>query len=76
MCSENTPLRLTNGVLGVFLLTNSIKIVLKRVGGFVKQMNDNLTIIDDLKNWIIEIKKKFKNYINNFSWFLLHAEKT
>lgn len=49
MCSENTPLRLTNGVLGVFfLLTNSIKIVLKR-GGFVKQMNDNLTIIDDLK---------------------------
>lgn len=49
MCSENTPLRLTNGVLGVFLLTNSIKIVLKRVGGFVKQMNDNLTIIDDLK---------------------------
>lgn len=27
------------------------------------------------KNWIIEIKKKFKNYINNFSWFLLHAEK-
>ncbi len=32
-----------------FLLTNSIKIVLKRVGGFVKQMNDNLTIIDDLK---------------------------
>ena len=49
MCSENTPLRLTNGVLGVFLLTNSIKIVLKRVGGFVKQMNANLTIIDDLK---------------------------
>ena len=49
MCSENTPLRLTNGVLGVFLLTNSIKIVLKRVGGFMKQMNDNLTIIDDLK---------------------------
>ena len=49
MCSKNTPLRLTNGVLGVFLLTNSIKIVLKRVGGFVKQMNDNLTIIDDLK---------------------------
>lgn len=49
MCSENTPLRLTNGVLGVFLLTNLIKIVLKRVGGFVKQMNDNLTIIDDLK---------------------------
>ena len=49
MCSENTPLRLTNGVLGVFLLTNSIKIVLKRVGGFVKQMNDNFTIIDDLK---------------------------
>jgi len=49
MCSENTPLRLTNGVLGVFLLTNSIKIVLKRVGGFVKQTNDNLTIIDDLK---------------------------
>ena len=49
MCSENTTLRLTNGVLGVFLLTNSIKIVLKRVGGFVKQMNDNLTIIDDLK---------------------------
>ena len=34
---------------GLFLLTNSIKIVLKRVGGFVKQMNDNLTIIDDLK---------------------------
>ena len=28
----------------------------------------------DKKNWIIEIKKKFKNYINNFSWFLLHAE--
>lgn len=27
------------------------------------------------KNWIIEIKKKLKNYINNFSWFLLHAEK-
>lgn len=49
MCSENTPLRLTNGVLGVFLLTNSIKIVLKRAGGFVKQTNDNLTIIDDLK---------------------------
>lgn len=49
MCSENTPLRLTNGVLGVFFIMNSIKIVLKRVGCFVKQTNDNLTIIDDLK---------------------------
>ena len=75
MCSENTPLRLTNGVLGVFLLTNSIKIVLKRVGGFVKQMNDNLTIIDDLKKLDNRNQEKFKNYINNFSWFLLHAEK-
>ena len=36
MCSENTPLRLTNGVLGVFLLTNSIKIVLKRVANYIK----------------------------------------
>ena len=75
MCSENTPLRLTNGVLGVFLLTNSIKIVLKRVGGFVKQMNDNLTIIDDLKKLDNRNQEKIQNYINNFSWFLLHAEK-
>lgn len=52
MCSENTPLRLTNGVLGVFLFANSIKIVLKRVGGFVKQTNDNLTIINDLQKEI------------------------
>lgn len=51
MCSENTPLRLTNGVLGVFLFANSIKIVLKR-GGFVKQTNDNLTIINDLQKEI------------------------
>ena len=35
-----------------FLFFNSIKIVLKRVGGFVKQTNDNLTIIDDLKKEI------------------------
>ena len=60
MCSENTPLRLTNGVLGVFLLTNSIKIVLKRAGGFVKQTNDNLTIIDDLKKEI----QCLKNILN------------
>ena len=32
-----------------FLVVKSIKIVLKRVGGFVKQTNDNFTIIDDLK---------------------------
>ena len=35
----------------------------------LKAVNDNT-----IRNWIIEIKKKFKNYINNFSWFLLHAE--
>ena len=60
MCSENTPLRLTNGVLGVFLLTNSIKIVLKRASGFVKQTNNNLTIIDDLKKEI----QCLKNILN------------
>lgn len=43
-----------------FLLTNSIKIVLKRVGGFVKQTNDNLTIIDDLKKEI----QCLKNILN------------
>ena len=36
-----------------FLFANSIKIVLKRVpGGFVKQTNDNLTIINDLQKEI------------------------
>lgn len=34
-----------------FLFANSIKIVLKR-GGFVKQTNDNLTIINDLQKEI------------------------
>jgi len=43
-----------------FLLTNSIKIVLKRVGGFVKQTNDNLTIIDDLQKEI----QCLKNILN------------
>ena len=60
MCSENTPLRLTNGVLGVFLFANSIKIVLKRVGGFVKRTNDNLTIINDLQKEI----QCLKNILN------------
>lgn len=60
MCSENTPLRLTNGVLSVFLVVKSIKIVLKRVGGFVKQTNDNFTIIDDLKKEI----QCLKNILN------------
>lgn len=40
---------------------------------YILQTQDILNSI--YKNWIIEIKKKFKNYINNFSWFLLHAEK-
>ena len=35
-----------------FLFANSIKIVLKRVGSFVKQTNDNLTIINDLQKEI------------------------
>ena len=35
-----------------FLIVNSIKIVLKKVGGFVKQANDNLTIINDLQKEI------------------------
>ena len=35
-----------------FLIVNSIKIVLKRVGGFVKQANDNLAIINDLQKEI------------------------
>ena len=43
-----------------FLFANSIKIVLKRVGGFVKRTNDNLTIIDDLKKEI----QCLKNILN------------
>ena len=35
-----------------FLIVNSIKIVLKKVGGFVKQANDNLAIINDLRKEI------------------------
>ena len=36
-----------------FLFVNSTKIVLKkRVGGFVKQANDNLAIINDLQKEI------------------------
>lgn len=43
-----------------FLIVKSIKIVLKRVGGFVKQTNDNFTIIDDLKKEI----QCLKNILN------------
>lgn len=43
-----------------FLFANSIKIVLKRAGGFVKRTNDNLTIIDDLKKEI----QCLKNILN------------
>ena len=40
----------------------------------VEFLNISEKCVLNKKNWIIEIKKKFKNYINNFSWFLLHAE--
>ena len=43
-----------------FLFANSIKIVLKRVGGFVKRTNDNLTIINDLQKEI----QCLKNILN------------
>lgn len=43
-----------------FLIVNSIKIVLKKVGGFVKQANDNLTIINELQKEI----QCLKNILN------------
>ena len=43
-----------------FLFVNSIKIVLKKVGGFVKQANDNLTIINELQKEI----QCLKNILN------------
>lgn len=43
-----------------FLIVNSIKIVLKKVGGFVKQANDNLIIINELQKEI----QCLKNILN------------
>ena len=43
-----------------FLIVNSIKIELKKVGGFVKQANDNLTIINELQKEI----QCLKNILN------------
>ncbi len=70
--------RVLNYLLAIcFVLT----IMVPNIGIIVHKLASTLFLVLALihvflyRNWIIEIKKKFKNYINNFSWFLLHAEK-